>query len=85
MMLYICLAWDGDPATYEHRIGDFRMCELYSKDPIFLPHTGNKVFCITEYEKQVTNQFIEAFPCWRGQLAKEILLQQVFDDQMIKS
>jgi hypothetical protein len=71
------LVWDGDPNHYEHTIGDMRMCELYGKHPIFHPSTGNQVFCNTEYEHQVSNQFVRAYAIWNGQLAKDILLQQV--------
>jgi hypothetical protein len=72
--------WDGHPLHYEHTLGDMRLCHLYAEHPIFGPGTGNKIFCQTEYEHQVSNQFIDNYKIWddkQNLRAKEICLQQV--------
>lgn len=75
------IVWDGKLINYEPTIGDKRICELYAKHPIFGRDTGNNVFCCTEYEHQVTNDFIRHYSMWKTSetknLVEGILLQQV--------
>jgi hypothetical protein len=75
--------WNGLPWTYEPYEGDRRPCELYANNPIFHPSTGNKAFCLVEYESQLTDRFIARFPYWRDYFyeapeGKEMFLQQEF-------
>lgn len=75
--------WDGNPATYEPYPGDPKACELYSQSPIFQEHTGNKVFCLIEFEKELTDEFIYHYDFWGSYFfphsnAKEVFLQQEY-------
>lgn len=76
--------WDGDPFTYEQTLGDISMCKLYSEHAIFQANRGNHVYCLNEYEQELSNPFIENFPFWSYYyyadipLSKEMLLQQLY-------
>lgn len=75
-------AWDGHLDTFEPSIGDTKMCEIYSKDPIFADETGNKVFCLTEFEKELSDPIIGNYSFWKTysneKYAPEMLLQQLY-------
>jgi hypothetical protein len=75
--------WNGDPMTYEPYPGDPAACEVYSQSPIFQAHTGNKVFCLIEFERELTDEFIARFSYWDSYFfhhtsAKEMFLQQEY-------
>lgn len=80
--------WDGDPFTYTPYPGDTRACHLYSDNPIFAAHTGNKVFCLAEYDHILLDRFIKHHRVWslyydkihryREYNAWEIFLQQEY-------
>jgi hypothetical protein len=80
-IFFVCIDWNGDPLTYKESLHDYQPCELYSNHSIFQVATGNNVFCITEYEHQVSSQFIDNFfinHSWGMTPMKEILLQQLY-------
>jgi hypothetical protein len=76
--------WNGDVATYEESYAEYTTCQLYRSHAIFHPSTGNKVFCKCEYEKALSNAFIEKFSFWESYYyasiveSKEMLLQQLY-------
>lgn len=76
--------WNGDIATYEELYADYSTCQLYRSHALFHPSTGNKVFCKCEYEKPLSNAFIERFSFWESYYygsireSKEMLLQQLY-------
>jgi len=78
--------WDGHLDSFEPTIGDTTMCDLYGKDAIFANNTGNNVFCLVEFEHEISNPSIDAYGFWASysfvlngeRWAKEQLLQQLY-------
>lgn len=77
--------WNGNSLTYQSYPGDLRPCELYSNHPVFGPYTGNKVFCLIEFEKRLSDAFIsrpDSYRFWAQyafQLSgREVFLQQEY-------
>lgn len=76
-------SWDGDPFTFEPRVGDVTACNPFSNNEIFR-NTGNRFFCLVEPELQLMTPFIKEFPCWKtytygkSEKLKEQVLQQLY-------
>jgi hypothetical protein len=75
-------SWDGDPFTFEPRVGDDTACNPFSHNEIFR-NTGNRFFCLVEPELQLMTPFIKNFTCWKtytygkSEKLKEQVLQQL--------
>lgn len=79
--------WDGNPLTFQAVPNDTRICKLYSNHPIFSTSTKNRVFCFTEFNRQLSNYFIRNSPGWRRYDHQdphdiEALLQQEYGKYM---
>jgi hypothetical protein len=76
------IPWNGDPYTFQPKIGDRNICNLYAASPAFR-NTSNRVFCMTQYEEKLSNIFIHNNPIWKDYIylephADEQLLQQLY-------
>ena len=75
--------WDGDPYTFEPRVGDPTVCKVFADEQIFGKGTGNHFFCMVEPERKLMTPFIKNFTSWhtytygKSEKLKEQVLAQL--------
>ena len=77
-------SWDGDPFTFEPRVGDPTVCKVFADSEVFGKETGNHFFCLVEPEIKLMTPFIKNFTAWhtytygKSEKLKEQVLAQLY-------